>query len=91
MTSDSRTIVLIHGLWMTPGDDALLTFTREPPAGWRGHIGRLDPEPVPAAAPQAAIAFVRGSNGFVETASALLLESGLAPGRIRTERFGPTG
>jgi ferredoxin-NADP reductase len=36
-------------------------------------------------------AYVCGSNGFVETATGLLLDSGVAPGWIRTERFGPTG
>jgi ferredoxin-NADP reductase len=38
-----------------------------------------------------AVAFVCGSNGFVEAATGLLLEAGVKPGRIRTERFGPTG
>jgi ferredoxin-NADP reductase len=33
---------------------------------------------------------VCGSNGFVETASELLLELGMDAGSIRTERFGPT-
>lgn len=32
--------------------------------------------------------FVCGSNGFVETATALLADAGMAPGIIRTERFG---
>ena len=36
-------------------------------------------------------AFVCGSNGFVETAAQLLVGSGIAPERVRTERFGPTG
>ena len=36
-------------------------------------------------------AYVCGSNGFVEAASTLLLEAGLEPGWIRTERFGPSG
>ena len=36
------------------------------------------------------LAFVCGSNGFVETASSLLLDLGLRPGSIRTERFGAT-
>ncbi len=36
-------------------------------------------------------AFVCGTNGFVETASSLLLEAGYPAERIRTERFGPTG
>ena len=35
--------------------------------------------------------FVCGTNGFVETASQLVLEAGVEPERIRTERFGPTG
>ena len=36
-------------------------------------------------------AYVCGSNGFVESASGLLLDAGLQPEWIRTERFGPTG
>lgn len=36
------------------------------------------------------LAFICGSNGFVEAASDLLLDGGFAPQRIRTERFGPT-
>ena len=73
------------------GADAELTFTREPPAGWTGHTGRIDSELVAGAAAGASTAFVCGSNGFVESAAALLLEHGLDPARIRTERFGPTG
>jgi ferredoxin-NADP reductase len=72
------------------GDDALLTFSREPPAGWGGHSGRIDAELIGEAADGAAIAFVCGSNAFVEAASDLLLEAGLDASRIRTERFGPT-
>ena len=71
--------------------DAVLTYTREPPAGWTGHTGRIDARLVSQAARDAAIAFICGSNGFVETASSLLLETGFEPQRIRTERFGPTG
>ena len=33
--------------------------------------------------------FVCGSDGFVEAASALLVEAGQPRGAIRTERFGP--
>jgi ferredoxin-NADP reductase len=74
------------------GDDALLTFTREPPEGWAGHTGRIDAQLIAeAVAGGAQIAFVCGTNGFVETASSLLLDAGLEPGQIRTERFGPTG
>ncbi len=73
------------------GDDAVLTFTREPPEGWSGHRGRIDPALIAEAANDSEIAFVCGSNGFVEAASRLLLEAGFEPRRIRTERFGPTG
>jgi ferredoxin-NADP reductase len=41
--------------------------------------------------PVEGLAFVCGTNGFVETAVELLLDAGVPPSRIRTERFGPTG
>jgi ferredoxin-NADP reductase len=74
------------------GDEAILTFTRTPPDGWSGHTGRIDSELIAAAAAgKRGTAFVCGSNGFVESASQLLLDAGFEPQRIRTERFGPTG
>jgi ferredoxin-NADP reductase len=73
------------------GDDVVITYTREPPAGWSGHTGRIDAALISAAAQGAMTAYLCGSNGFVEAASGLLLDAGLAPDTIRTERFGPTG
>jgi ferredoxin-NADP reductase len=73
------------------GDEATLTYTREPPDGWTGHTGRIDEPMIEAAGLDQATAFTCGSNGFVETASQLLLASGVDARRIRTERFGPTG
>jgi ferredoxin-NADP reductase len=73
------------------GGDALLTYTREPPEGWTGHSGRIGAALISEASLDGATAFVCGSNGFVESAAALLLEAGFDPRRIRTERFGPTG
>jgi ferredoxin-NADP reductase len=73
------------------GEDAVLTFTREPPVGWTGHTGRIDSALISAAAPQSATTFICGTNGFVETASTLVLEAGAGASQIRTERFGPTG
>ena len=74
-------------------DDAVLTFTRSAPDGWAGHTGRVDEQLVSDQAAQylAGLAFLCGSNGFVEAASQLLLEAGIPPRQIRTERFGPTG
>jgi ferredoxin-NADP reductase len=75
------------------GDDAVLTFTRSAPDHWHGHTGRIDQALVAEDASPflAGLAFLCGSNGFVEAASQLLLEAGLPPQQIRTERFGPTG
>jgi ferredoxin-NADP reductase len=72
-------------------DDAVLTFTRESPQGWTGHVGRIDSELIAEAAFDSGAAFVCGSNGFVEASTRLLLEAGCEAGKIRTERFGPTG
>jgi ferredoxin-NADP reductase len=73
------------------GDDVTLTFTRTPPEGWSGHTGRIDEELVGEAARDAAVVYVCGSNGFVESASRLAQAGGCEPVQIRTERFGPTG
>jgi ferredoxin-NADP reductase len=73
------------------GDDTVLTFTREPPEGWSGHTGRIDPALIAQAGVRSGLAFVCGTDAFVETATRLILEAGFAPGQVRTERFGPTG
>ena len=73
------------------GDDAVLTFTREPPTDWTGHTGRIDAGLIAGAAPEPAATFICGSNGFVEAASRLVLDVGAEPAQILTERFGPTG
>ena len=72
------------------GEETVLTFTREPPPQWRGHTGRISASLLDGLG-AAELAFVCGSNGFVEAATVLLLEHGLEASRIRTERFGPTG
>jgi ferredoxin-NADP reductase len=76
---------------MELGSDAVLTYTREPPDGWSGHTGRIDAGLISGAGIERGIAFVCGSNGFVESASELLLGAGYDPRMIRTERFGPSG
>jgi ferredoxin-NADP reductase len=70
------------------------TLTREQPAGWTGYGRRIDAEmlhevlggPDPAAA-----AYVCGPTGFVEVAADALVDLGYETGRVRTERFGPSG
>jgi ferredoxin-NADP reductase len=71
--------------------DAVITYTREPPEGWSGPTGRIDSSLIAEAAGEPGLAFVCGSNSFVETASQLVLEAGFGPSQIRTERFGPSG
>jgi ferredoxin-NADP reductase len=73
--------------------DVVLTFTRDAPAGWRGHTGHVDAELIADASSSfvPGTAFVCGSDGFVEAASELLLGAGFAAHEVRTERFGATG
>ena len=75
------------------GAETTLTYTRSAPDGWSGHTGRIDMALVDRLADgySDGIAFVCGSNGFVESAAALLLGAGFAPERVLTERFGPSG
>jgi ferredoxin-NADP reductase len=75
------------------GDETLLTFTRSAPPGWKGHSGRVDAALISEAiaATGSGTTFICGSNGFVESASRLVMDTGAEPARILTERFGPTG
>jgi ferredoxin-NADP reductase len=68
-------------------------LTREWPEDYTGHTGRIDRALVELAAPPAdrPLVYVCGPNGFVEAAANWLVELGHDPGRVRTERFGPTG
>jgi ferredoxin-NADP reductase len=71
-----------------------ITLTRDSAPGWSGGVGRIDLPAVQAVLEGlggVADSFVCGSAGFVEVASALLLQAGQARHAIRTERFGPTG
>ena len=73
------------------GDDAVLTFTRQPPEAWAGHTGRIDESLITEAGRAPGTVFICGSNGFVESASELAEGAGFRPESIRTERFGPSG
>jgi ferredoxin-NADP reductase len=73
------------------GEETTLTFTREPPADWAGHTGRIDAELIRSAGLADGMVFVCGTNGFVESAVELVLAEGVDPRQVRTERFGPSG
>jgi ferredoxin-NADP reductase len=69
------------------------TLTREQPAGWTGYARRID-EPMLAEVLNAAgrdpLVYICGPTLLVEAAASGLASLGVAPARIRTERFGPT-
>ncbi len=74
--------------------DVRFTLTRERSDGWQGYDRRIDRELIadvawpPAERP---LVYVCGPTAFVEVAADALVALGHDPGRIRTERFGPTG
>jgi ferredoxin-NADP reductase len=72
-------------------EDAMIALTRDAPADWDGNVGRIDAELIGSQAFDSGLAFVCGSNGFVEAATRLLMDASYQAWRIRTERFGPTG
>jgi ferredoxin-NADP reductase len=70
------------------------TFTRVAPAGWSGYARRIDPpmlREVAAPLGPSLQAFVCGPTLLVEAVADQLTQTGISPGQIRTERFGPTG
>ncbi len=73
------------------GEETLLTYTQSAPDGWSGPTGRIDRALVAEAGVDRGVAFICGSNGFVEAASRLVLDVGFDPEQVRTERFGPSG
>jgi ferredoxin-NADP reductase len=74
--------------------EVMQTLTRVQPPGWTGYHRRIDTEmlrEVAWPADQHPLMFICGPTPFVETAAASLVTLGYEPGRIKTERFGPTG
>jgi ferredoxin-NADP reductase len=74
--------------------DVRFTLTREQPPDWPGYARRIDRELIADVAwppDERPLIYVCGPTGFVEAAADALVSLGHDPGRIRTERFGPTG
>jgi ferredoxin-NADP reductase len=75
-------------------EEVHVALTREWPPDWEGHRGRIDRELLDELAwpaDQRPLSYVCGPTGFVESVAQALVSAGHDPGRIRTERFGPTG
>jgi ferredoxin-NADP reductase len=69
-------------------------YTRTTPPGWSRNPGRIDAMLLGEAAWASTAlptCYVCGPTSFVEHVAGLLVAAGHDPGRIRTERFGPTG
>ena len=76
------------------GLEVIYTLTRRQPPGWTGYHRRIDEDllrKVAWPAQELGRAYICGPTQFVETAATGLVTLGYLPGRIKTERFGPTG
>ncbi|HEX5504392.1 MAG TPA: ferredoxin reductase [Thermomicrobiales bacterium] len=74
--------------------DVVHTLTRAQPPGWTGYRRRIDRAMLAEVAwPAAArpLVFVCGPTRLVEAVASDLVALGHEPGRVKTERFGPTG
>jgi ferredoxin-NADP reductase len=71
----------------------LYTYTRTQPPNWTGYARRIDPQMLTEVSrPLGAIShiFICGPTAMVESAANGLVQSGIHPANIRTERFGPS-
>jgi ferredoxin-NADP reductase len=70
------------------------TLTSETSDQWKGWTRRVDAEMLAEVGPPPVdqpLIYVCGPTPFVETVANQLVDLGHEPGRVRTERFGPTG
>jgi ferredoxin-NADP reductase len=84
----------LQSLMSDHGIVARVALTRAWPENWDGHRGRISAELLrdvswpPAEHP---LIYICGPTGFVEAIAGQLVAAGHDPGRIRAERFGPSG
>ena len=77
-----------------PGLEVFHTFTRMTPPGWKGYARRIDNQmlsEVTKPLGQQPQVFICGPTLLVEAAANGLVQIGIPPAQIRTERFGPSG
>ena len=81
---------------LAAADDGLhliRTLTRSQPPGWTGYARRIDRAMLSeaiAAAGAVPLVYICGPTLLVEAAANGLVELGVPPAQVRTERFGPT-
>jgi ferredoxin-NADP reductase len=73
-----------------PGPETTIVYTRTASLSSTRSAGRLGPDDLPPDLAPDTTAFVCGSSGFADAATALLEASGFPSDRIRVERFGAT-
>lgn len=70
------------------------TLTRSTPENWTGYSGRVNAAMIAETAwapDRGPAAYVCGPTAFVENVASHLVGAGYPAGRVKTERFGPTG
>ncbi len=72
------------------GPSTTIVTTRSAAADSPRPAGRIARSDLPPVADDATV-YVCGSNGFADAVTGLLIERGVAPERIKVERFGATG
>jgi ferredoxin-NADP reductase len=76
------------------GLEVIHTLTRAHPPGWTGRSGRIDADMLAEVAWPASerpLAYICGPTPLVESVASAMVQLGHEAGRVRTERFGPTG
>ncbi len=76
------------------GFEVVHTLTRSQLPGWKGYSRRIDRNMLSEVVKplgESTQAFICGPTSLVESAAEALVQIGLKPAQIRTERFGPTG
>ncbi len=76
------------------GLEVIYTFTRAQPPGWKGYARRIDPQMLAEVARplgKSPLVFICGPTALVESAANGLVQNRIPAGRIKTERFGPSG
>ena len=84
----------LEGLAAVGEVEVTFALTRAWPDAWSGHRGRVDASLLEQTewSPQLRpLVYVCGPSGFVEVVATTLVGLGHDAGRVRTERFGPTG
>ena len=74
-----------------PGPETAVVYTRSTPPGTVRPAGHLNADDLSGALEADFEFYVCGSSGFADHATGLLVANGVAPSRIRVERFGPSG